>query len=313
MLSQELEEASLPGGAAQVRRTPLLGYRPLDRRTRRRRGREQNPPDRLSRSQALGSKRALQGRARDVLTLLPGPAGEWFEYPVTTGVEAGWQSGAQHNGQRHGCGLCNPFAQLDEIRREREPLCDLPEIFSRVAVFGLCCDHYPEPGVAGERRDDRGPDADPLSQAFGDPVAQRRDGVGGNEEADPHRAWISRSGRGHAYGGVGQLQTGGAAKLGGARGLLPSKARFAATEVSVGGGRAEHGPPQLQIPDDRAGPEVEVLPDQGTQGRRVNFGRPEGLDHHAHRVSYADGVGDLDQAPPGEARGDDVLGRSEER
>src|SRR3712207_8557547 len=54
--------------------------------------------------------------------------------------------------------------------------------------------------------------------------------------------------------------------------------------------------------------------DQGTQGSRVNPGRSEGLDHHAHRMGDADGVGDLDHAPPGEARGDQVLGypRSEE-
>src|SRR3712207_8734117 len=48
--------------------------------------------------------------------------------------------------------------------------------------------------------------------------------------------------------------------------------------------------------------------DQGTQGSRVNPGRSESLDHHAHRVGDADGVGDLDHAPPGEARGDQVLG-----
>src|SRR5215204_2089589 len=55
-------------------------------------------------------------------------------------------------------------------------------------------------------------------------------------------------------------------------------------------------------------PQVEVFPDKGSYGRRVHVGRPEGLDHHANRVGYADGVGDLDQAPPRKARGDDVLG-----
>ena len=56
------------------------------------------------------------------------------------------------------------------------------------------------------------------------------------------------------------------------------------------------------------GPQVEVLPYEGCYCGRVYIGRPEGLDHHANRMGDADGVGDLDQAPPREARGDHVLG-----
>src|SRR5918999_3525889 len=112
VLSHELEELSLPRGAAQVRRLSLLDDHPLGRRPLRRRRRERNPPLCLARPQSLAPERTLQGCALDYSALLPGPAGGGFEYQVTAGIQAGRQGRAQHDGQRDGGGLRYPPAQF---------------------------------------------------------------------------------------------------------------------------------------------------------------------------------------------------------
>jgi hypothetical protein len=42
-----------------------------------------------------------------------------MEYPVTPGVEAGREGGAQHSGQGNGGDFGDPPAELDEIRGKR--------------------------------------------------------------------------------------------------------------------------------------------------------------------------------------------------
>src|SRR3712207_9453759 len=85
---------------------------------------------------------------------------------------------------------------------------------SDVSVFCRRGDRDTEPEVARERHDDGCPDAHLATQAFWYAVAQGRQRMGGDKEADPDRARASRSAGCRAYGGVGALQTGGG---GGAR------------------------------------------------------------------------------------------------
>jgi hypothetical protein len=110
-----------------------------------------------------------------------------MEYPVTPGVETGRQGGTQHGGQGDGGNLRDLLAEFDEIRGKRESCRDVPQLLAR-AVVTLRRDHHAEPEMAGERRDDRGTDEDLSSEAFRDSVAQRREGVRGDEEADLRRA-----------------------------------------------------------------------------------------------------------------------------
>jgi hypothetical protein len=42
-----------------------------------------------------------------------------MEYPVTPGVEAGREGGAQHGGQGHSGDFGDPPAEFDKIRRKR--------------------------------------------------------------------------------------------------------------------------------------------------------------------------------------------------
>src|SRR5919202_411849 len=104
------------------------------------------------------------------------------------------------------------------------------------------------------------------------------------------------------------LQAGGAAHGVGAIGLLPGEAGFRASKVTVCGGRRVDRPPQLQIADNRPGPQIEVLLDEGVQRRRVDRLGTEGLDHDAHGTGYPDRVGQLHLATVRQARGDHVLG-----
>src|SRR5918992_259409 len=108
-----------------------------------------------------------------------------------------------------------------------------------------------------------------------------------HQEADPCFAGTWGDAGGPPSGALCQLDAGGAAEVVGAGGLLPGKAGLAAAEMAVCGGPGA---------------------DRGALGRWVNLGRTEGLDHHADRVGDTDGVGSLDHAPPGETRGDQVLG-----
>src|SRR5918998_6318088 len=104
------------------------------------------------------------------------------------------------------------------------------------------------------------------------------------------------------------LQAGGAAQDVGAVGLLPSKARLAAPEVAVSGGRRVDRAPQLEVADDRARPQIEVLLDKGLQGCLVDRLGTERLDHDAYGTGYPYGVSQLHQAPVRESRRDHVLG-----
>src|SRR5215211_2448972 len=107
--------------------------------------------------------------------------------------------------------------------------------------------------------------------------------------------------------GATALEASGAAEVIGPRGLLPGEPRLAPTEVAVSGGACEVRLPELQVADDGARPEVEVLLDQRTQGRRVHPCGAERLDHYADGVGDADRVGHLRQTPACEARRHEVL------
>ena len=76
--------------------------------------------------------------------------------------------------------------------------------------------------------------------------------MGGDEKADAGRVRVSRSAGGRAQGRVGQLQAGCAAEVGGARGLLPGKARLAAPEMTVGRGPGVDRAPQVEVADNDA-------------------------------------------------------------
>merc|ERR1719215_465728 len=89
-------------------------------------------------------------------------------------------------------------------------------------------------------------------------------------------------------------------------GLLPGE--DFSSEVTVCGGLLEDRVLQLEVLDDAAGPEVEVLLDNLHElllalgpGAVIKHGDRQGLRH-------SDGVGYLDEAPPDEAGGDEGLG-----
>jgi hypothetical protein len=95
--------------------------------------------------------------------------------------------------------------------------------------------------MAGERCDDRCPDADFSSQMVWDSVAQGRESMGGYEEADPRLAGTAGDAGDPPSGALWQLEAGGSAELVGAGGLFPSEAGLAAAEMAVGGGLREDG------------------------------------------------------------------------
>ena len=78
--------------------------------------------------------------------------------------------------------------------------------------------------------------------------------------------------------------------------------------VAVGRQRAVDRRPQVQIPDDGRGPQVEHPADGGLQPVVAHGAGAEGVHQHAHRLGHADGVGQLHLAAPGQAGGHDVLG-----
>src|SRR5688500_7435382 len=79
-------------------------------------------------------------------------------------------------------------------------------------------------------------------------------------------------------------------------------------EVAVAGGGLVDGPEQVQVLDDPAGGEREVLLDELGDVVLVHQGRALGADGDADRVGHADRVGELHLGTLGEPRGDDVLG-----
>src|SRR5579883_1179328 len=89
---------------------------------------------------------------------------------------------------------------------------------------------------------------------------------------------------------------------------LPRQIEVGAPEMTVGRGLLVDGTKQIEMVNDRRGPQVENF------GHRLSdslFGQPsrsERLDEHAHGMRDADGVGNLDLATIGQSGGDDVLG-----
>src|SRR5690606_19599492 len=79
-------------------------------------------------------------------------------------------------------------------------------------------------------------------------------------------------------------------------------------EVAVSRGLAVDRPAEVQVADDRGGPQVEDLVDGGADLRDVHLLRAEALDRDADRAGDTDGVGQLNLALGGEPRRDDVLG-----
>src|SRR5690606_725122 len=63
---------------------------------------------------------------------------------------------------------------------------------------------------------------------------------------------------------------------------LPRQVDVGAPEVSVRGGLSVDGPLQIQLPDDDAGPQVEVLADEPHDGFVGNLARAEGVDAQGH-------------------------------
>src|SRR6266545_2792153 len=105
-------------------------------------------------------------------------------------------------------------------------------------------------------------------------------------------------------GGAGLL--GGPAEVVGAVGLLPGEAL--PPEVTVRRGLAIQRPAEIEVPDDRGGPEVEHVLHRGQDPLRRDLLGPEAVHGHRHGVRRPDGVRHLELEPVGQARRDDVLG-----
>ena len=106
----------------------------------------------------------------------------------------------------------------------------------------------------------------------------------------------------------GRLQAQRALDVGEAVEVLPGELLVAAAEVAVGGGAAVDRLAQVEVADDGGRPQVEDLVDHASICRGIDGLGAERLHHDRHRPGHADGVGDLDLAPAGGARGHDVLG-----
>jgi hypothetical protein len=82
-----------------------------------------------------------------------------------------------------------------------------------------------------------------------------------------------------------------------------------AAEVAVRGRLRVDRAPEVEVAQDRAGAQVEVLTDELLDARERDPLGAEALDLDRDGVRDADRVGDLQLAAVGEAGGDDVLGR----
>ena len=78
--------------------------------------------------------------------------------------------------------------------------------------------------------------------------------------------------------------------------------------MAVGRRLAVDGTPQVEALDNAFRRQREVGAHQLLQLRRIELAGAEGIDQHADRLGYADGVGQLDFAAVGKAGGHDVLG-----
>ncbi len=115
VLHRDLQEPALAGSAAQVRGGALLT---TAHSTARRSGAEGEstilPCDSASRRPSTPRSRFRRMR-RDDVPALAGPAGRGSVHRVAPRVQARREGGAQHHGQRHGGGLGDPGAELDQI------------------------------------------------------------------------------------------------------------------------------------------------------------------------------------------------------
>src|SRR5258708_16003330 len=100
----------------------------------------------------------------------------------------------------------------------------------------------------------------------------------------------------------------GSAEVIGPIGIFPSELRLVAAEVAVRRSLEINRAQQVEHLDDALGPQVEVLADQRRDVLVVDLAGTLGVDRHVDRLRYADRVGELDLALPGDARGNDVLG-----
>src|ERR1700722_6426083 len=107
---------------------------------------------------------------------------------------------------------------------------------------------------------------------------------------------------------LGLGQTGLGAKLVRLVGALPGEGVAGAAEVAVGGGRLVHRAAQLEVAQDRARAQVEVLLHQLGDGLGGDLLGAEGLDQQRERAGDADRVGHLDLGPVGAAGRGDGLG-----
>ena len=93
---------------------------------------------------------------------------------------------------------------------------------------------------------------------------------------------------------------------------LPGEVRVVASEVPVGSGLAHDGAAELEVPDDAAGAEVEVLVDDVGELSiglaRCLLGGAVGVNKDGEGVGDADGVGELDEGALAEASVDEGLG-----
>src|ERR671934_2122447 len=89
--------------------------------------------------------------------------------------------------------------------------------------------------------------------------------------------------------------------------IRPLPGELLAPEVAVRGRLLVDRPRQVEVADDRRGPEVEDLPDRGEDPLGVGLLGAEGLQAHRGGGSGPDRVGDLELRAVGEPRRDDVL------
>ena len=134
-------------------------------------------------------------------------------------------------------------------------------------------------GAAGDRRAATGFAAQSITAAQAGPPLQPGHGRG-------------ISGRGaHRHG----LEAGGLAQLGGVVGALPGELRLGAAEVAAVAVAVDR-PAQVEVLDDPARREREVLADQALDLAVGNGAGAVGVDVDADRLGDADGVGELDLA-----------------
>ena len=91
-------------------------------------------------------------------------------------------------------------------------------------------------------------------------------------------------------------------------GAFPGELGLGSAEVAAAGGLAVDRPAQVEVLDDPRGVQRERLADQAGDLGVGDLAGAEGVDVDADRLGDADGVGELDLALLGQARGDDVLG-----